>query len=159
MLVNREPGPSVIRSALAIASSVSCIGFTRAGFKLIRLMRERLLEIRVSPSTFVPSANVASSTTLVGCRREDSSAGCKDVRRMLHGFREVAGQFRQGGYEKIAKTMALSAPCRHRNDIETVATTSLRPRITPPGSFGCLLAATWRSHAEAVRNCHRHPSP
>ena len=66
MLVNSDPGPSVMRSALAIASRVSCIGLTPRRLQPNSLdPRSALAEILVSPSTFDPSARVASSTTFV----------------------------------------------------------------------------------------------
>ena len=63
MLVNSEPGPSVIRSASAIAVSAAGSGFASRGRSRIDWMRCRLRLIRVSPVRIEPSASVASSDT------------------------------------------------------------------------------------------------
>ena len=90
--MKREPGPSVIRSALPIASSVSCIGFTLAGLRRMRWIGERLSGNPSLTFHHVPSFNTACNTTLVGVDGKIRAAGRKDVRRMLDGFGEVAGQ-------------------------------------------------------------------
>ena len=63
MLVNNEPGPSVIRSALAMASSVSGSGLTCRGLRAMRRIGTVLRLIKDSPATRFPSARVASRTT------------------------------------------------------------------------------------------------
>ena len=62
-LVNRDPGPMVIMSALAIASSVSGKGFASSGTICRRAIRKRLAVIFVSPKTVEPSFIRASSCT------------------------------------------------------------------------------------------------
>src|SRR5258706_14598206 len=62
MLVNSDPGPRVIRSALAIAFSVAGSGRHLPGRRRIREIGERLLLIRVSPVTRRPFSRVASRT-------------------------------------------------------------------------------------------------
>ena len=62
-LVYSDPGPSVIRSAWAIASSVSFSGRARRGRSSTRSIGRVLRLMRVSPLTFRPPASVASSVT------------------------------------------------------------------------------------------------
>ncbi len=64
-LVNNDPGPSVIRSACAIALSVASSGRAFAGISRTDRIRALLLLILVSPRTRAPFASVASSTTFV----------------------------------------------------------------------------------------------
>ena len=144
MLVKREPGPRVIRSALPIASSVSCIGFTLAGFRRMRRIGDRLLEIRVSPSTQVPSFSTASNTTLVGVEGKIRAAGRKYVGRMLHGFREIAGQSRQGGEKQVAEAVAFQTLA----GIETILKQSRQHRFVFRHRHQAVADIPGRQHGE-----------
>ena len=61
-LVNREPGPMVIRSARAMASKVWGKGSTSGGTRNSSLILFLLAVILVSPRTRVPFSMTASSS-------------------------------------------------------------------------------------------------
>ena len=63
-LVNKEPGPIVIRSALAIAAKVCGSGSTSGGISASSQIMPLLAVMLVSPRTRVPSSKDASSSTL-----------------------------------------------------------------------------------------------
>ncbi len=62
--VKSEPGPSVMRSAVAMASRVSGSGSHCAGSSMSSTMRDFEAEMRVSPRTSVPSSILAASVAL-----------------------------------------------------------------------------------------------
>ena len=62
--VYSEPGPTVIRSARSIASSVSGSGAASGGSSISSTMRLRLAVMLVSPRTSEPSSMRATSVAL-----------------------------------------------------------------------------------------------
>ena len=109
MLVNREPGPMVIRSARAMASRVSSSGRQRRGRSDSETMRDRVLLMLVSPATTLPSSRCASRTTLASVEGKIRPREASTSEESRTALREVAGQVRHGGQEKVAEAVALQA--------------------------------------------------
>ena len=119
-LVNSDPGPSVIRSAWAIASSVSGERLRAPRMDLNLLDRcDRLRLMRVSP------VDLAA----VGQRRLQHHVGRggginapehrQHLGRKSYGLGEIAGQMRHGGQKQIAEAVSLQSAAARRNGIET----------------------------------------
>ena len=157
----REEGAwtdEVIRSALPIASSVSCIGFTLAG---LRRMRWIARAASGNPSLTFHTRTIRQVRLQYDVGRrcgEDSAARRKDVRRVLDGFRKVAGQRRQGGDEREFQTVAFQSLA----GVETILKQSRQHgfvfRERHQAVADIAWRQTWRNLDEAGRNCHRHRS-
>src|ERR1019366_1101640 len=105
-LVNSDPGPMVIRSALSMASSATGRGFAFAG------------AIRNSPLTGGDVGFSADEGAVVhdgielrvaGGRGIDMPAGGQNLRRMFHRLAEVAGDGCHGRKKEIAEVVSAQA--------------------------------------------------
>src|ERR1035441_11012633 len=84
-LVNSDPGPMVIKSAVSMAWSAAAAGFAFAGAIRNSVMRRWLAVMLVSPRTTDPSSMIAYSCALlvVAGRSEEHTSELQSLRHLV----------------------------------------------------------------------------
>ena len=117
-LVNSEPGPSVIRSALRDGVQRSAIGRHLAGVQANAADARRLWLMRVSPATSVPSSRVGFQRHVGGGGGIDPAADVEHFGGLAHGILEVAHDVGEGGQEEIAEAVPVETAARLETILE-----------------------------------------
>jgi len=114
--VYNEPGPRVIRSAFAIASSVSGSGSAIAGSSRSSTMLLRLLAVMlVSPRTTEPSSICAASLTLVFVEGKIFPLAARICDDICTAWAKSAVMCESAARNKLPKLCPSRSPCSKRN--------------------------------------------
>ena len=143
-LVKSDPGPMVITSAFAIASSVCGIGPTSGGTRNSSRMRSLLAVILVSPRTRRSIFHKRFEFNVRGRRGIDVSARQQNFRRQANGFGKIRGKRSECGQKQIAEAVAFKS----RAFVESVTKELRQQRLVFAQSDNAVADVAGRKHVQ-----------